>query len=81
MSEEKTEWEIRMEEAVETWANFSDHQQRSILKLLKAWVPVRTSVGDLSSIDYDDLKAIDDAWWQLKNAIVDKNVEIKEWDY
>ena len=81
MSEEKTEWEMRLEEASETWEKFSDHQQRSVLKLLKAWVPVRTRVGYLSSIDYDDLKAIDDAWWKLKNAIVDKNVEIKEWDY
>ena len=52
MSEEKNEWEIRMEEAVkETWSNMSDHQQWSVLKLLKAWVPVRSRVVNLSSID------------------------------
>jgi len=51
------------------------------LELLRAWVPVRTRVGELCSIDYDDLKAIDTAWWKAKAAIVDQNVEIKEWDY
>jgi len=90
MSEEKTEihvpahhlkWEIRREEANETWHGFSDYQQRCVLELLRAWVPVRTRVGELCSIDYDDLKAIDTAWWKAKAAIVDQNVEIKEWDY
>jgi hypothetical protein len=81
MTDEKPEWEIRMEEAAETWEGFSDHQQRCVLELLKAWVPVRTRVGELCSIDYDDLKAIDTAWWKLKNAIVDNKVQINEWDY
>jgi hypothetical protein len=75
------EWEKRSLQAKETWANMSEHQRDSMLKMLNAWVPIRSRVSELCSLDYDDLRAVDDAWHQLKNALVDKDVEIKQWDF
>ena len=49
--------------------------------MLNAWVPIRSRVSELCSLDYDDLRAVDNAWYQLKNALVDKDVEIKTWDF
>tara|TARA_R100000353_G_scaffold99018_1_gene72053 strand:+ start:61 stop:294 length:234 start_codon:yes stop_codon:yes gene_type:complete len=75
------EWEKRSLQAKETWANMSEHQRDSMLKMLNAWVPIRSRVSELCSLDYDDLRAVDDAWHQLKNALVDRDVEIKQWDF
>lgn len=58
----------------------SEHQRDSMIKMLNAWVPIRSRVSELCSLDYDDIRAVDDAWWGLKNALVDREVEIKEWD-
>ena len=81
MTETMNEWEKRSLQAKETWANMSEHQRDSMLKMLNAWVPIRSRVSELCSLDYDDLRAVDDAWHQLKHALVDKNVEIKQWDF
>lgn len=81
MTETMNEWEKRSLQAKETWANMSEHQRDSMLKMLNAWVPIRSRVSELCSLDYDDLRAVDDAWHQLKNALVDKDVEIKQWDF
>jgi hypothetical protein len=75
------EWEKRSLQAKETWANMSEHQRDSMLKMLNAWVPIRSRVSELCSLDYDDLRAVDDAWHQLKNALVDRDVDIKQWDF
>ena len=81
MTDGMNEWEKRSLQAKETWANMSEHQRDSMLKMLNAWVPIRSRVSELCSLDYDDLRAVDDAWHQLKNALVDKDVEIKQWDF
>jgi len=81
MTETMNEWEKRSLQAKETWANMSEHQRDSMLKMLNAWVPIRSRVSELCSLDYDDLRAVDDAWHQLKHALVDKDVEIKQWDF
>jgi hypothetical protein len=81
MTDDMNEWEQRKLQAKETWANMSEHQRDSMLKLLNAWVPIRSRVSELCSLDYDDLRAVDDAWHQLKNALVDRDVEIKQWDF
>ena len=80
MTDTMNEWEKRSLQAKETWANMSEHQRDSMLKMLNAWVPIRSRVSELCSLDYDDIRAVDDAWWGLKNALVDREVEIKEWD-
>ena len=81
MTDTMNEWEKRSLQAKETWANMSEHQRDSMLKMLNAWVPIRSRVSELCSLDYDDLRAVDDAWHQLKHALVDKDVEIKQWDF
>ena len=81
MTNTMNEWEKRSLQAKETWANMSEHQRDSMLKMLNAWVPIRSRVSELCSLDYDDLRAVDDAWHQLKHALVDKDVEIKQWDF
>jgi len=81
MTDTMNEWEKRSLQAKETWANMSEHQRDSMLKMLNAWVPIRSRVSELCSLDYDDLRAVDDAWHQLKNALVDRDVEIKQWDF
>ena len=81
MTDDMNEWEQRKLQAKETWANMSEHQRDSMLKMLNAWVPIRSRVSELCSLDYDDLRAVDDAWHQLKNALVDRDVEIKQWDF
>ena len=81
MTDVMNEWEKRSLQAKETWANMSEHQRDSMLKMLNAWVPIRSRVSELCSLDYDDLRAVDDAWHQLKHALVDKDVEIKQWDF
>ena len=81
MTETMNEWEKRSLQAKETWANMSEHQRDSMLKMLNAWGPIRSRVSELCSLDYDDLRAVDDAWHQLKHALVDKDVEIKQWDF
>ena len=81
MTDTMNEWEKRSLQAKETWTNMSEHQRDSMLKMLNAWVPIRSRVSELCSLDYDDLRAVDDAWHQLKNALVDRDVEIKEWDF
>jgi hypothetical protein len=81
MSEEKTEWEMRLEAATECWKSMTPHQQEAMMTLLKAWVPIRTRVSEMFSIGYEDLRAVDNAWLQLRHALVDKDVEIKEWDF
>lgn len=80
MTDSMNEWEKRSLQAKETWANMSEHQRDSMIKMLNAWVPIRSRVSELCSLDYDDIRAVDDAWWGLKNALVDREVEIKEWD-
>ena len=80
MTDTMNEWEKRSLQAKETWANMSEHQRDSMIKMLNAWVPIRSRVSELCSLDYDDIRAVDDAWWGLKNALVDREVEIKEWD-
>lgn len=57
------------------------HQQEAILTLLKARLPIRFRVSEFSTLDYDDLRQVDEAWWVLRHALVDKDVEIKEWGY
>ena len=74
MSETKNEWELKREAATECWMAMTPTQQDAILTLLKAWVPIRTRVSEMCSLDYDDLRAVDDAWWGLKHALVDKAV-------
>ena len=81
MTDTMNEWEKRSLQAKETWANMSEHQRDSMLKMLNAWVPIRSRVSEMCSLDYDDLRAVDDAWHQLKNALVDRDVEIKQWDF
>jgi hypothetical protein len=81
MTDTMNEWEKRSLQAKETWANMSEHQRDSMLKMLNAWVPIRSRVSELCSLDYDDLRAVDDAWHQLKNALVDRDVDIKQWDF
>ena len=81
MTDTMNEWEKRSLQAKETWANMSEHQRDSMLKMLNAWVPIRSRVSELCSLDYDDLRAVDDAWHQLKNALVDRDVEIKQWEF
>lgn len=81
MTDDMNEWEQRKLQAKETWANMSEHQRNSMLKMLNAWVPIRSRVSELCSLDYDDLREVDDAWHQLKNALVDRDVEIKHWDF
>jgi hypothetical protein len=80
MTEEKSEWELKREAATKCWKAMTPTQQDSILTLLKAWVPIRGRVREFCSLDYDELRQVDDAWWGFKNAIVDKGVEIEEWD-
>ena len=81
MEEAVNEWEKKREAATECWKAMTPHQQEAMLTLLKAWVPIRTRVSELVSMDYDELRAVDNAWWGLRNALVDKDVEIKEWGY
>ena len=80
MSETKNEWELKREAAPECWKAMTPTQQEAMLTMLKAWVPIRSRVSELISLDYDDLRAVDNAWWNLRHALVDKDVEIKEWD-
>ena len=81
MAKQKSEWELRREAAAKSWKAMTPHQQEAMMTLLKAWVPIRTRVSEMCSLDYDDLRAVDQAWWGLKMALVDKDVEIKEWDF
>ena len=80
MSETLNEWELKREAATQCWKAMTPTQQESMLTMLKAWVPIRSRVSELISLDYDDLRAVDNAWWNLRHALVDKDVEIKEWD-
>ena len=81
MKKQKTEWELRREAATKSWKSMTPHQQEAIMTLLKAWVPIRTHISELCSLDYDDLRKLDTAWYELRNALVDKDVTIKQWDY
>ena len=81
MTDVKTEYEIKREDATQAWKSMTPHQQESMLEMLNAWVPIRSRVSELCSLDYDDLRAVDNAWYQLKNALVDKDVEINTWDF
>jgi len=81
MAKQKTEWEVRREQATKSWKAMTPHQQQCVLDMLAAWVPIRSRVSELCSLDYDDLREVDSAWYQLKNAIVDKDVTVKEWDF
>lgn len=81
MEEAVNEWEKKREAATECWKAMTPHQQEAILTLLKAWLPIRFRVSEFSTLDYDDLRQVDEAWWVLRNALVDKDVEIKEWGY
>ena len=74
------EWELKRDAATQTWKSMTPHQQEAMLTMLKAWVPIRSRVSELISLDYDDLRAVDNAWWNLRHAFVDRDVEIKEWD-
>ena len=75
------EWELKREAATQAWKSMTPHQQEAMLEMLNAWVPIRSRVSELCSLDYDDLRAVDNAWYQLKNALVDKDVEINTWDF
>ena len=81
MKKQKTEWELRREAATKSWKSMTPHQQEAIMTLLKAWVPIRTHISELCSLDYDDLRKLDTAWYELRNALVDQAVTIKQWDY
>jgi hypothetical protein len=80
MSEEKSEWEMKREAATQCWKAMTPIQREAVLTLLKAWVPIRSRVSQFCTLDYDELRQVDDAWWGLKTAIVDRDVEIKEWE-
>tara|TARA_Y100000114_G_scaffold1157_1_gene973 strand:+ start:331 stop:576 length:246 start_codon:yes stop_codon:yes gene_type:complete len=80
MSETLNEWELKREAATQCWKAMTPTQQEAMLTMLKAWVPIRSRVSELISLDYDDLRAVDNAWWNLRHVLVDKDVEIKEWD-
>jgi len=77
---EKSEWQIKREAAASVWETMTPHQQDSVLRMLKAWVPIRSRISELSSLEYDDLKDLDNAWYQLRYAIVDENLSVREWD-
>ena len=83
MTENETlnEWELKREAATQAWKSMTSHQQEAMLEMLNAWVPIRSRVSELCSLEYDDLRAVDNAWYQLKNALVDKDVEIRTWDF
>jgi len=81
MAKKKSEWELRRDAATKSWKAMTPHQQDCMLEMLKAWTPIRSRVSDMSSLDYDDLRAVDDAWYKLRNALVDKDVEVKVWDF
>ena len=77
---EKSEWQIKREAAASVWETMTPHQQASVLRMLKAWVPIRSRISELSSLEYDDLRDLDNAWYQLRYAIVDENLSVREWD-
>ena len=73
------EWELKRRRDTDL-KSMTPHQQEAMLTMLKAWVPIRSRVSELISLDYDDLRAVDNAWWSLRHAFVDRDVEIKDWD-
>lgn len=79
MTKEKSEWELRREAATKCWKSMTPHQQEAVLEMLEAWVPIRSSISELCSLDYDDLRTLDNKWYRLQSAIVSEDVEIKQW--
>ena len=44
MAKQKTEWEVRREQATKSWKAMTPHQQQCVLDMLAAWVPIRSRV-------------------------------------
>jgi len=79
MTKEKSEWELQREAANKCWKSMTPHQQKTVIEMLEAWLPIRSSISELCSLDYDDLRTLDDNWYCLRRAIVGEDVELKHW--
>ena len=79
MTKEKNEWELQREAANKCWKSMTPHQQKTVLEMLEAWLPIRSSISELCSLDYDDLRTLDNKWYCLQSAIVGEGVELKHW--
>ena len=74
-----TEWEQRKENAAKAWSAMSTDQQQAIMDFMKAWQPIRFAMTELCDISYNDLRLVDNAWYQVKHNLVDSEVEIPDW--
>lgn len=79
MGENMTEWEQRKANATGAWTAMSDEQQKALLKFMGAWLPIRQSVSEFMQISYEDLKAVDESWYELRWALVSDDVEVPHW--
>ena len=74
-----TEWEKRKENAAQAWSAMSTDQQEAIMEFMKAWQPIRFAISELCDISYNDLCLVDNAYYKIRNTLVDHDVEIPDW--
>lgn len=79
MSDMKTEWEQRKINATQAWTAMSDEQQKALLTFMEAWLPIRQCVSEFMEISYEDLKAVDKSWYELRWALICNDVEVPHW--
>ena len=74
-----TDWDKRKENATQAWSAMSKDQQEAIMDFMKAWQPNRFAMSELCDISYNDLRLVDNAWYQIRHNLVDHEVEIPDW--
>ena len=79
MGENMNEWEQRKANAAQAWNAMSDEQRKALLKFMEAWLPIRGAVSEFMEISYEDLKAIDNSWYELRRTLISDDVEVKQW--
>ena len=74
-----TDWDKRKENATQAWSAMSKDQQEAIMDFMIAWQPIRFAMSELCDISYNDLRLVDNAWYQIRHNLVDHEVEIPDW--
>ena len=74
-----TEWEKRKENAAQAWSAMSTDQQEAIMEFMKAWQPIRFAMSEVCDISYNDLRLVDNAYYKIRNTLVDHDVEVPDW--
>ena len=60
----------RKQNAEDIWKTMSKDQKDAVLELLEAWEHIRCSVSEVCQISYEDILAMDTAWYKLKSNLV-----------